>query len=89
MSEIGLLLSVEKTKNRRTELIRLRRDSGGIEPPLEVSCNGGPKRNDLFVLFAFLHPFVLLHLLLLHLLKLNLLFGCEYGVDLLMHGFVN
>jgi hypothetical protein len=37
---------------------------------------------------AFLHPFVLLHLLLSHLLKLSLLLWSEHSVDLIMHGFV-
>src|SRR5437588_12700375 len=47
-------------------------------------------RTDLFVLhLAFLHPFVLLHLLLPHLLKLGLLLGREHCVDLVMQGFVN
>jgi len=44
-----------------------------------------PQKTALFVLhLAFLHPFVLLHLLLPHLLKLSLLLGCEYSVDLVM-----
>ena len=66
------------------ELIRLCGDSGGIEPPLAISCNGGPRKTVLFVLLAFLHPFVLLYLLLPHLLKLGLLLGCKYGIDLVM-----
>jgi hypothetical protein len=44
-----------------------------------------PKKTDLFVLhLAFLHPFVLLHLLFPHLLKLGLLLGREYSVNLVM-----
>ena len=64
-------------------------DTGRIEPPSDVPTVAR-LRTDLFVLhLAFLHAFVLFHLLLPHLLKLGLLLGSEHRVDLVIQGLVN
>jgi len=83
--------------SRRNRIARrgVIRDSGVIQGGSSHRQKSVPTvapylRTDLFVLhLAFLHPFVLLHLLLPHLLKLGLLLGREHCVDLVMQGFVN